>query len=330
MLTELIAQELLQVISLPDIRLVKHYNHVYQIRYGNDIFFLKTYTKDWYGGDIAGTAYCVDHERTAWEVLANKGLNVPKIVLAEESMSNPLGRPFLLMRALEGQSFVNYLSPQNTTALPQMLAAIGCYMRTMHEIEFEFAGYIVTDGLKTPPDPNAWQHFIWTFGQLERDAIQTWQEDKESVSPEVMNAIESYYVQHKHLLMDVYQKARFTHGDCHASAFFLQNKNHDWQISGILDMEVASAGNIYFDFLKFGLEIAAYLPVESHWWDYLFEAYGSEPAFELMKLMFLAVNHHNYSWRWQCPRENLLKHFVSAEDWTTLWDFQRIAKIIPQ
>lgn len=327
MLTELVAQQILQTVSLPAVHPVKQYNHVYQISYGQDVFFLKTYTKDWYGDNIAGTAYCVDHERTAWQNLAKAGLTVPVLILAEENMTNPLGRPFLLMKSLRGKSLIDHL-PSNS--MVEMLRAIGRYMRTIHKIEYEYAGYIATGELKNPPDPDSWQHIVWTFEQFEREVTQNWQEDKQMISTDLMTEIESYYAQHKMNLKAVYQTPRFTHGDCHASTFFLFNENQKWQISGVLDMEVASAGNIYFDFLKFGIEMAAYAPIESLWWEYLFEGYGTEPSFELLKLMLLAVNHHNYTWLWNCSRENLLEHLLSAQDWAMLWDFRRFATIIPQ
>ncbi len=90
--------------------LLQRSNHVYRIVAGDETLFLKTYTKDWYGGDIAGTDRCVEHETAAWRLLAAHGLPVPEVVLADRTCANPLGRPFVMTRQLPGASLTALLA----------------------------------------------------------------------------------------------------------------------------------------------------------------------------------------------------------------------------
>ena len=45
-------------------------------------------------------------------------------------------------------------------------------------------------------------------------------------------------------LRSSYEPPRFVHGDCHANAFFLVEEAGLWRVTGTVDMEVASAGDV--------------------------------------------------------------------------------------
>jgi hypothetical protein len=139
---------------------------------------------------------------------------------------------------------------------------------------------------------------------------------------------------------------RFTHGDCHAGQFFLypeagltgssptqgtgsapgQAEPIRWQVSGFVDLEVSSAGDCVCDLLKVGIELASDLPIESRWWEPLFEGYGCEPEFELFRLRLLGwdeINFHCHGKeKWPRTREEHLWQLLNARDWAEL--FQRI------
>jgi hypothetical protein len=88
---------------------IKEHNHVYHITTDNNqTFYIKTYTKDWYGGDIEGTGYCVDHEVTAWHILSQNQLNVPAIVQYDTGCYNPLERPYLMTAAVTGTQLTRF------------------------------------------------------------------------------------------------------------------------------------------------------------------------------------------------------------------------------
>lgn len=303
----------------PRVQLIKQHNHLYQINIDDLVGFLKLYTKDWYGDDVAGTGYCVDHEIAAWQTLASAGLAVPKVLLADETIDNPLQRPFLITVRLEGEPLTVLVQQADAAERAALLNAVGSYLAQMHRIRFEFPGYITSKPL-APLQTDEWQHPIWTFEAFQRDALATWQHDREQVSDKLMDQVERFSRSYMADLEKEYMSPRFVHGDCHASQFFLLKREGVWYVTGVLDMEVASAGDVGADFVKFSLEMAALLPAETEWWQPLLEGYGTPLNFNLIRLRLLALGHHNYAWIWSGTREQIISHLLSATDWYTLFD----------
>jgi Ser/Thr protein kinase RdoA (MazF antagonist) len=123
--------------------LLKRNNHVWRVTTADDLFFLTVYTKDWYGGDIAGTAGCVEHEVAAWRVLQAHGLAVPEVVAESRECENPIGRPFLMTRRLRGTSLTTLLRDTDALQFSRLLERSGAFLRQVHAITFERSGYIV-------------------------------------------------------------------------------------------------------------------------------------------------------------------------------------------
>jgi len=327
MLTHELAGRILRRIGIDDdysLIELKQHNHVYRIETDMETFFLKTYTKDWYGHNVAGTSYCVDHEVAAWKVLASNGLATPDVVLAEFSCDNEFNRPFLLTRMLPGKPLTIYLRDAGQDDFRQLLTNIGQYMAAMHRICFPYPGYITSIGLNAPPDPNGWQHLIWTIEQFNRDARQVWNDDRQSISVRLVEEAEAYFRIYGVALADEYAIPRFTHGDCHASQFFLDFDGSKWQVTGVVDMEVSSGGDCGNDLLKFGLEMSALFPAATKWWEPFFEGYGREPNFELMRLRMLAIPHFGYSYAWPGTREQILSHVLKSHGWQSLYDLKSL------
>src|SRR5438045_837629 len=88
----------------PDVHIteITRHNHVWQLQSEQETYFLKAFTKPWYGDDVAGTAYCVQHEHDAYACLAAHGLPIPEVILTRLDCDNPLGRPFIVTRKLNG------------------------------------------------------------------------------------------------------------------------------------------------------------------------------------------------------------------------------------
>lgn len=314
------AQHILRSASLPDVTLIKQHNHIFRLTTSDERFFLKTYTKDWYGDDAAATEFCVEHEDIAWKVLAKAGLAVPEVVAAEMMCDNVLSRPFIVTRALEGEALTTLVEqPAERDAL---LVRVGDYLRAMHAITFPFPGYIRK--IMMPPRPDEWQHPIWTFEQFERDLEGTWLQDLSQIDSGLASQIAAFYVEHRDSLAEAYEQPRFTHGDCHASQFFLRRDGSDWKVTGVVDMEVASAGDCGADLLKFSIEMASVLPADTRWWEPLFEGYGATPSFSLMKLRMLAAGHDNYLSLWNGTRSEISQHIIDAHSWEKLFDVKSL------
>ena len=125
-------------------------------------------------------------------------------------------------------------------------------------------------------------------------------------------------------LKSCYEPPRFVHGDCHANAFFLVKEGGAWRVTGTVDMEVASAGDVGEDLMKLCIELATVLPASGRWWDALFDGYGSEPEFELLKLRLLGATPADFAWtgRWPESWDAIVRHITGAGSWYELFDLE--------
>lgn len=326
-LTAATAQEIMSSIGVrctPRVTIVNTNNHVYRIHTPEGDFHLKTYTKGWYSPEPAETRGCVMHEASAYRIVSAHGIPAPRVRLADETCDNPIRRPFLLMETLPGRPATKALQAASSRdGFEAVLRAVGRYMARMHAITFRFPGYLMTeDGPTAAPDPDAWQHFIFTIYTFRKDAFKTWETDRE-IAGGLLERVKQLYAHTEDSLRSEYEPPRFTHGDCHAHQFFVSDASGEWEVVGVVDMEVASAGDYGFDFVKLGLELAGMFPTGRDWWTPLFDGYGKEPPFEPMRLRFAACAYdaeylgpHN----WPGQRALRLAHILDARDWASMFD----------
>lgn len=300
------------------LKLIKQGNDVYRIDGGGQTFFLKTYTKDWYGGDVAGTAFNVRHERSAWDILKKHGLPVPEVVLAETTCTNLVGRPFIVTRELSGKPLVDLLMLADDDDFEALLRAVGGYLRQMHAITFPYPGYLDTvDGPSAPPDPNGWQHRCWSVAQRQKNALAYLESIRTTLSPDTATRLETHFSKMTEKLESDYQPPHFTHGDCHAHQFFLKPDAGLWTVTGVVDMEVASAGDTGEDWLHLLIELSSHFAPDSCWWKSLFKGYGAPPNFEGLRLRMLAVEPPEFGL--DNVNEKLIAKLLDAKDWSALF-----------
>lgn len=327
---ELTTQQATNVLHLADrhgpveVTHLKHANDVWRLRQGGETLFLKVYTKDWYGGDRGKEIGCVRHEQAAYTILAAHDLPTPPVVLAAADLDNPLGRPFLLLGELAGTSLVPLLHQSETTEFAALLEATGAYLRRMHAIAFRFPGYLMEpDGPQEPPQPDAWQHPIWEAERAQREALSLLDADRPHLSGALSMRLESIFATLGDALAAAYQPSRFVHGDCHAEQFFLERRGGAGRVTGVVDMEVASAGAAEADFAKVGLEMMCQFSPETRWWEPLFAGYGGAPAFERLRLWLLSTGEPSFKAygadKWPATREATLEHLLAAYDWRSLF-----------
>lgn len=310
--------QLTQLLGLRDhivVTQIKQYNHVYRLDSGSDTFYLKTYTKDWYGNDVAATSGCVEHEAGAWSILAAHGLAATEVVLAGRDCENPLGRPFLITRQLRGASLTEQIRGSSEAAA--MLRAIGAYLSRVHAITFQFPGYLSHAGPATDLDQHAWQHRCWSAGQRQRDAQAMLASEKHHLSAGLVRALESEFATIEQRMASAYLPPRYTLGDCHASHFFVFNDADGWQVSGFVDAEVASAGDCGEDLIKFAIEMCG-IGIYTRWWEPFFEGYRAAPDFELFRLRLLGAAGPELL-GWAGTREQILTHILNAQSWEALF-----------
>jgi aminoglycoside phosphotransferase len=302
---------------------VTRHNHIWRLQVDGESFYLKCYTKDWYGDDVPRTEYCVRHERDAYIILARHGLPTVEVVLARPDCDNPLERPFLVTRALAGHSLNELLAKAEKGEFQALLERAGEYMRRMHALTFAYPGYITGDGPTAAPASGDWQHPAWSVQVCRQSAQAALERERQRLSPAVASQLEATYASLDEQLAPAYQPLRFTQANMHSHQFFLERAGEAWRVTGVVDMEVASAGSAYYDLVAFALEMAAYHPVSTRWWEPFFHGYGCKPEFELFRLQMLTFGEASFKCfgpaYWPGTREEILARLLAADCWEALF-----------
>ena len=303
------------------VQLVHEHNHVWRLVCDAGSFFLKTYTKSWYAPHGVSHSFPVTHEAGAWRCLKVHGLATPQVVAAETSTANPLGRPFLLTRGLPGHSLAALQRRGHDLGAP--LRAVGDYLRRMHAVTFAYPGYVSSErGPTSPRCPGSWQHRCWSAESRQKHALNSVKAEAARLSEDVRASLDRAIATMPERLGPSYEPPRFVHGDCHANSFFLVEDGDEWQVTGTVDMEVASAGDVGEDLAKLCVELAALLPASNRWWEALFDGYGATPEFDRIKLRLLGLEPAEIAWigRWPKQWDDALRHVLNARSWSELFD----------
>lgn len=300
-------------------------NHTWRIGSGRDVWYVKAHTKSWYGSDPAAAAGAVRHEATAHRLLAEAGLRTPDVVDACTTEQNPLGWPYLLTRGLSGTSLIEVLRTVDPSDADAALRQVGRHLARMHSLTYEHPGYLLDGPPAAEPDPDQWQHQIWRFERFLPDVMRTWAEDRDLVRPAVMDRVADLLADTVNDVRSAFTPPRFTHGDCHANGFFLERAGSDWVVTGVLDLEVASAACPLFDFTKLFIEVAGHLTGSGYlWWEPLFAGYEQPLDFDLARLFLASARHINYASHgihaWPGDREDIVKHILAATSWAELFN----------
>lgn len=298
--------------TLIGVERIKCRNDIDRITTTQGVFFCKTYTKSWYGPP-EDNSYPVRHEAGAYSALQAHGLPTPEVVRAEPHPTNALGRPYLLLGALEGITIRQALSRQQDVT--PMLHAAGDYLRRMHTISFRHPGYVVSvDGPSREPNPNRWRHGHWasevviesTKGRWRQGGLEPWLHE---------GLLEILEINRKAFEAD-YAPPRMLHGDCHVDQFFF----NDDEVTGVVDMEVASSGAPIGDLVKFSIEASSTLR-SLEWWLPFFEGYGRTLDFGLFKLRLLCSEYAEFTCQgWEGSYADIIERLYRADTWSSLFN----------
>lgn len=309
--------------SLERLTLVKRHNDLWRLQSSAGTFYLKAFTKSWYSEDVSATPACVTHEVIAHTLLRQHGLAGPTIRWAATD-SEVLGRPALLLGELPGQPLTTLLTCFPAEANP-LLRAVGAYLARMHTVTFPFSGYLMTlEGPEQAPNPAAWQHPIWTLDAWHRRALDTLAAP--DLPPGLKAALQQQLIRFLPELEAVYVRPRFTHGDCHASQFYLERRQGDWQVTGVLDLEVASAGACASDFVQLALELRG-AAIALDWWTPPFEGYGQAPELEHLRLLLLFAGQDSWQAHGPVDWPTELESVRTATGWQELFSRRTAASV---
>lgn len=311
--------------QVSDVRFLRPENHSWRVVADGSAYYVKAHTKDWYR-DTPASPVPVRHEVTGYRLLREAGLPTASVVRYSAGSENPLGWPHLITRELEGAPLVELLPALSLQEADAALRAVGAYLSAMHSLTYEHPGYLI-DGPPGPPPPDQWLHWLARLERFLLHFFENMAADAASVDLATRDAAASLLERTLPQLREAYRPLRFVHGDCHASVFFLTAEGQQWRVSGVLDMENCSAGAPVFDLAKFAIEMAANFGSRLRWWEPVFQAYGTEPGFDVFRLVLVGHAHINYVCGervWPGTRADILGHLLTAETWEELFDMDRI------
>jgi hypothetical protein len=202
------------------------------------------------------------------------------------------------------------------------LRAVGSYIRRIHDITFDYPGFV--DNIAGPSsalDDNGYQHDVWTAKQKQKNALAQLKQEEELLPPRLVDELYSKFSMLEQTLSHLYQPPRFVLTNAQIDHIFLVEAEGNWQVSGCIDMEAASAGNSYHDLVYLAVQIATICENNTAWWEPLFAGYGDEPDFELFQLQMLACADHNFRFGrgWSGARGEILERIASAISWHELF-----------
>lgn len=324
-LTEPVARQLLNMPNSARVRVhfLRSENHTWRLTVDGSAYYVKAHTKAWYT-DLDSVTGAVRHEQIAHQLLAEAGLPAPDLVATHLTTSNAIGWPHLITRALPGRSLPEVLTASaSIDERDAALRATGRHLRRMHDIVFDHPGYLAESASPTLTDPRGWQHPIWRFERFLQSSIRIWADGASTVSPNTLDVVMTLLADTMATLRASFDPPRFTHGDCHANGIFLDGAGRDWEVTGVLDMEVASAANPAFDFNKLIIELVGLQRLDTYdWWTPLFDGYGDEPHFDLTRLLLISAGHPNYTCldqTWGLDRIQIIEHVLRSRTWRELF-----------
>ncbi|MGH9223930.1 MAG: phosphotransferase family protein [Acidimicrobiales bacterium] len=309
-----------------------HLARIRRVPSGNDVlrldtdlgtFFLKAPAKDLepWPDPREGAAARVAREHAAAECLRSYGLPGPEVVAADVSGDNPIGRPYLLTRKVEGRPFTTVVGRRARHGWRGPIHAVGAFLAAVHEIEFDAAGYLVTpDGPvgPTPPAPPrpshdpavAQQH---AFADLERA--------RPHLEPSLIADLEQRFGSMNAATATSYHPPRLVIGGFHPNHPFLARASEQWSVVGCIDLEVASGGRTLDDLVTFAVGLMFRFDAAVPWWEPLFEGYGDEPPLELCRLELLASCKYLFGGSRSLPAA--YHALMAAPSWATLFRLPR-------
>lgn len=79
------------------VELLRRLNHLWRLRAGPEVYYLKAHTRPWYDwSPVRAASVAVGHERSAYEILRAHHLPAPLVIGTSQGQDNALGWPYLL------------------------------------------------------------------------------------------------------------------------------------------------------------------------------------------------------------------------------------------
>lgn len=312
------------------VELLRRFNHLWKLRTGPEVYYLKAHTRPWYDwSPVHAASVAVRHECAAYDILRAHHLPAPLVIGASGGQDNALGWPYLLTLGLEGRPLPQVLQEVDEDDALSILHVTGAFLRRMHAIAFDHPGYLLNGPPNDEPNANEWQHPLWRLPRFLSDACAVWAADREAIGSRGMDEVMQLVTGTLPALQAAFTPPHFTNGDCHAGHVFIRcDPARKWEITGLIDMEVASSGCSAFDIAKFVIEMAGRFRARRDWWTALLAGYGDGVDLDVVRVILLAFPQINYTCygdgSWPGSRPAIVRHLLRATSWRQLVDLDMI------
>jgi aminoglycoside phosphotransferase (APT) family kinase protein len=168
-------------------------------------------------------------------------LPIPRILLADDSKSL-LALNFVVMNRFDGRTVSQWESSLERDETHEIYRQIGAALRMIHGITLESFGYLVADGVTQPFASNR----AYMLSQFERKLTGF---ARLSGRPALAAQLEAYLKRSADLL-DGCKRPVLCHYDYHSGNLLAARRDGKLQLTGIIDLENAIAGDPLMDLAK--------------------------------------------------------------------------------
>jgi aminoglycoside phosphotransferase (APT) family kinase protein len=209
---------------------------------------------------------------------------VPRILLTDDSRTL-LDLNFLVMNRIEGETVIGLDQTLDAAETHTIYAQMGRALREIHAVTMESFGYLGPDGIVTPFTTNR----AYMLSQFERKLCGFTQLGGRPALAAQLDA----YLKRSADLLDGCQRPVLCHYDYHSGNLLADRHDGKLQLTGIIDLENAIAGDPLMDLAKTiaysvrddatkraGL-LAGYGPIERPDWEETLRLYQFYGAIEL-------------------------------------------------
>lgn len=332
MLTPTQAQMLLASISDSPVDAVEHLantNDVFKVvTKGAGNFFVKFHTSPWYE-EALDTHHVVQREAAVAEMLKRKGISLDYHVWTD-CTRGIVARSVLITSELPGIPITTVLK-EMPEEQDQIIRELADFLGRLHELEFARPGYIefcedpdMTFALD-PEEGGIWwdSHPCQKPENLKRYALSILQSKADLLPASLRAVLRERFEKIPGTVEADYRPPCFVINNYHPFHIHVARDSCGWQITGLYDLEAASAGNSTFDLVGNELQLTPVLG-DLRWRSVFYDAYGRWPALETYKTLltiFLLIDLGAAASAMVPDRDWLVRelpNLISATDWEHL------------
>jgi hygromycin-B 7''-O-kinase len=168
------------------------------------------------------------------------GLPTPEVLVADDSGAL-MPEPYLIMRKLPGTLAGSEMASLDLRDIERVYEQVGAILRTFHEVTFDSFGYISTEVV---------DGHLTNAGYMEHQFAKKIREFAElGGNPQIRRGAERTVASTAFLLAECSQ-AVLCHDDLHEWNLLVEERDSDWRVCGVLDVENAVAGDPLLDLAK--------------------------------------------------------------------------------